>query len=84
MPAMREDDKTPSKQFPFPNNRQFISEPVLSEKMRKDIYEQVVTQRKSIRDVSLNNNVSMERVAAIVRMQRIEEDWKKEVSLHTV
>jgi hypothetical protein len=65
---------------PFPLNRDFVSESVLSEELREAIYLQVVEDKKTVRSVSSELNVSMERVGAVVRMKQMERDWLRQVS----
>lgn len=65
---------------PFPLNRDFISESVLSEEMREAIYLQIVDDKKTVRSVSSEMGVSMERVGAVVRMKQMERDWLRQVS----
>ncbi|KAF2843238.1 hypothetical protein M501DRAFT_994094 [Patellaria atrata CBS 101060] len=60
---------------PFPLNNSFRSQPVLSEELREVIYDQVVNRDRSVREVSVEYNVSMERVGAVVRLKTIEKDW---------
>jgi hypothetical protein len=67
---------------PFPLNRHFSSQPVLSEEFREVIYLQVVEKKKSVRTVSAEYGVSMERVGAVVRMKQMERDWIQQVSHH--
>ncbi|QDS69182.1 hypothetical protein FKW77_000013 [Venturia effusa] len=60
---------------PFPLNRAFSSQPVLSENFRELIYIEAVEKKMSIRDVSAESGVTMERVAAVIRMKQMERDW---------
>jgi hypothetical protein len=64
---------------PFPLNPSFVSEPILSEALRNEIYERVVTQKKSVRLVSVELGVDMRRVGAVVRLVELERRWKKQV-----
>ena len=64
---------------PFPLNPNFTSEPVLSEELREIIYVRVKEQERPIREVSAEFKVSMERVAAVVRMKQMERDWLAKV-----
>ncbi|KAL1971049.1 hypothetical protein VTN77DRAFT_2883 [Rasamsonia byssochlamydoides] len=63
---------------PFPQNPAFVSEPILSEALRNEIYERVVTQKKSVRAVSVELGVDMRRVAAVVRLVELEKRWRKQ------
>jgi Eukaryotic mitochondrial regulator protein len=65
---------------PFKLNTNFYSQPVLGEDLREAIYDMVVEQGKSVRATSAWFNVTMERVAAVVRMKTMERDWVKQVS----
>ncbi|KAF1816721.1 hypothetical protein P152DRAFT_454949 [Eremomyces bilateralis CBS 781.70] len=64
--------------MPFPLNTQFRSQSVLSEELREEIYNRVVVNGSSVRSVSAEFSVSMERVGAVVRMKQIEKDWQKD------
>lgn len=65
---------------PFPNNPLFISEPVLSEDSREEIWRKVVQEGEAIKSVSANFSVDMRRVAAVVRLKEVEKSWEREVS----
>jgi hypothetical protein len=67
---------------PFPLNPNFTSERVLSEELREIIYVRVKEQERPIREVSAEFKVSMERVAAVVRMKQMERNWLAEVRHH--
>jgi hypothetical protein len=67
---------------PFPLNKHFMSQPVLSEEFREVLYLKVVEEKMSVRSVSAEYGVSMERVAAVVRMKQMERDWVQQVSRH--
>lgn len=43
--------------------------------MREEIYSRVKTQGKSVRQVSAELAVSLERVAAVVRLKAVEKEW---------
>ena len=64
---------------PFPANTVFWSQPVLSEELREVLYVRVKEQGRPIRQVSAEFKVSMERVAAVVRMKQMERDWLAKV-----
>ncbi|EPS34659.1 hypothetical protein POX_a00369 [Penicillium oxalicum] len=57
---------------PFPGNRSFISESILSEELRNEIYVRVVEKKKSVRAVSVELGVDMKRIAAVVRLVELE------------
>ena len=66
---------------PFPQNPVFRSESVLSPEMRDEIYARVMARGKTVRQVSQEMQVEMRRVAAVVRMKTMEQNWIKDVSL---
>lgn len=61
---------------PYPFNRVFRSQPVLSDAFRDEIYRRYA-QGDTVRQVSAQLNVSIERVAAVVRLKAVEEKWKE-------
>lgn len=65
--------------MPFPMNRNFRSQQVLSDELKAEIYERVTVQKKSIRDVSAALLVDMRRVAAVVRLVAVEKQWEAQV-----
>lgn len=65
---------------PFPLNRAFVSQPVLSNELRETIWERVMKEGKSVREVSAELGVEMSRVGAVVRLKEIEKEWKRQVS----
>ena len=65
---------------PFPMNPHFRSQPVLDEDMREEIYNRVIRRGKSVRVVSAELGVEMNRVGAVVRLKEIERRWRKEVT----
>jgi hypothetical protein len=65
---------------PFPLNQHFMSQPVLSEEFREIIYLKVTEEKMSVRSVSAEYGVSMERIGAVVRMKQMERDWVQQVS----
>lgn len=67
---------------PFPLNRYFVSERVLSEELREMLYVHVKEKGRTIRQVSADFKVSLERVAAVVRMKQMERDWLAKVRTH--
>ncbi|KAL4884173.1 eukaryotic mitochondrial regulator protein-domain-containing protein [Aspergillus karnatakaensis] len=78
MMARRGDSEAPNRSRPFPHNPAFVSEPVLSEELRNDIYEQVMVKKKSVRAVSVDMGVDMRRVAAVCRLVALEKRMRKE------
>jgi hypothetical protein len=75
LPPPRPDDLRP-----FPLNKTFRSESVLSEEFREAIYIKVVEDKMTVRSVSAQLGVTMERVGAVVRMKQMERDWLRQVS----
>lgn len=65
---------------PYPLNREFRSQPVLSQELREKIYELVVEQGYDLKAVSATFGVDVRRVAAVVRLMSVEREWVKEVS----
>jgi hypothetical protein len=65
--------------MPFPMNRQFRSQAVLSEELKDAIWKRVMEDGKSVRDTSAVLNVEMKRVAAVVRLKAVEKEWEKQV-----
>ena len=65
--------------MPFPMNREFRSQSVLSEQLKDAIYRKVIEQGKSVRDVSATLGVEMRRVAAVVRLKAVEKEWEEQV-----
>lgn len=64
--------------MPFPMNRQFRSQHVLSEELKDAIYERVMVEGKSVRTVSAALGVEMSRVGAVVRLKAVEKEWEKQ------
>lgn len=64
--------------MPFPMNRQFRSQPVLSEDFRDEIFKRW-QNGDSVRRVSANLQVEMRRVGAVIRLKAVEEQWKTQV-----
>jgi len=75
IPAERKEDLRP-----FPLNQNFHSESVLSEELREIIYLKIVEDKMTVRSVSSELGVTMERVGAVVRMKQMERDWLRKVS----
>jgi hypothetical protein len=66
--------------MPFPQNNRFLSQPVLSEELREEVWERVMRLGRSVRTVSAELGISMERVGAVVRLKEIEKEWERIVS----
>lgn len=69
---------------PFPNNQNFVGESILSEELRNEVYKRVVTQKKSVRVVSVELGIDMKRIAAVVRLVELETRQRKQVRLFSV
>lgn len=65
---------------PFPLNPAFLSQPVLSDDMREEIWKRIMQDGKSVREVSAELAVEMSRVGAVVRLKEIEKEWLRIVS----
>ena len=65
--------------MPFPLNRQFRSEPVLSEELKDEIFRQWKIDKKTVRRISSDLQVEMRRVGAVLRLKSVEEDWVTQV-----
>jgi len=68
---------------PFPLNKHFVSEPVLSEDFRNEIYHRLTKGNDTIRQVSADLQVSIERVAAVYRLKEVEKRWAEKVGTLT-
>ena len=66
---------------PFPMNKQFRSQAVLSEDLKEEIWKRVVAQGQSVRYVSAELKVEMRRVGAVVRLKSVEKKWQQQVRL---
>ncbi|KAL8788144.1 MAG: hypothetical protein Q9195_007452 [Heterodermia aff. obscurata] len=64
--------------MPFPMNRQFRSEPVLSEELKDRIFQLWKEEGKSVRRISADMQVEMRRVGAVLRLKSVEEEWKNQ------
>lgn len=65
--------------MPFPSNKYFKSQPVLSEASRELIHRRVSMDDEPIKVVSADLGVDHRRVAAVVRMKEVEKDWERMV-----
>jgi hypothetical protein len=64
---------------PFPQNKYFRSQPVLSEGLREAIYQRVTKEGASVSLASVEFGVSNERVGAVVRLKQVEKEWVAQV-----
>ena len=60
---------------PFPLNKFFRSQPVLSEDLREAIHQFVARDGHSLQLASTAFGVSNERVGAVVRLKQMEKEW---------
>lgn len=63
---------------PFPLNQHFVSQSVLSEQLRQEIWRRVKVDGKSVRTVSVEMGVEMRRVGAVVRLVEVERRMRAE------
>nr|POF07194.1 37s ribosomal protein s35, mitochondrial [Quercus suber] len=63
---------------PYPLNKDFASQPVLSEELREQIFEQVTANKHDLETVASTFGVDIRRVAAVVRLKTIEKQWLSE------
>lgn len=66
---------------PFPANKFFRSQPVLSEDLREAIYQRVKRDGATVALASVEFGVSNERVGAVVRLKQMEKEWIAQVRL---
>lgn len=64
---------------PFPLNKYFRSQPVLSEDLREAIYQRVKRDGATVSLASVEFGVSNERVGAVVRLKQMEKEWVAQV-----
>jgi hypothetical protein len=69
---------------PFPVNNDFISQRVLSEELRQEIWNRVRIQGHRVREVSAALGVEMRRVAAVVRLVELEKEMHRQVCSSTM
>ncbi|TVY46383.1 37S ribosomal protein S35, mitochondrial [Lachnellula occidentalis] len=67
----------PRDRVPFPQNKSFLSQAVLSEELREEIWSRVMKEGQSVREVSVTLRVEMSRVGAVVRLKEVEKEWKR-------
>lgn len=61
--------------MPFPLNKEFRSQSVLSEALKDEIFRRVTKDGKSVKVVSVEMGVEMSRVGAVVRLKSVEQEW---------
>jgi hypothetical protein len=66
---------------PFPNNPNFVSESILSEDLREEIYKRVTSKKQSLRAVSVELGIDMKRIAAVVRLVELEKRQRSQVRI---
>jgi hypothetical protein len=84
--AQKEDDnalppETEEDLRPFPMNKYFRSQPVLSEDLREAIYQRVKRDGATVALASVEFGVGNERVGAVVRLKQLEKEWIAQVRL---
>lgn len=78
------EDKQPMKEgddslHPFPLNPQFVSQSILSEALRLEVWKRVMVEKKSVRQVSVELGIEMRRVGAVVRLVEVEKKMRAKV-----
>ncbi|EXJ80385.1 hypothetical protein A1O1_08529 [Capronia coronata CBS 617.96] len=63
---------------PFPLNKSFVSQSILSDELREEIWKRVKVDGKSVRQVSVEMSIDMRRVAAVVRLVEVERRMASE------
>jgi Eukaryotic mitochondrial regulator protein len=69
---------------PFPMNPHFVSQSVLSEPLRQEVWRRVQVEKKPARQVSVELGIEMRRVGAVVRLVEVERRMRAEVRLHSI
>ena len=64
---------------PFPMNRQFRSQPVLSDELRDEVWYRHSELKKSVRVISAELGIEMRRVGAVIRLKAVENEWIQQV-----
>jgi hypothetical protein len=65
--------------IPFPLNKEFRSQPVLSEELKDEIFRRITQEGKSVKVVSAELGVEISRVGAVVRLKSVEQNWVEKV-----
>ncbi|OBT65393.1 hypothetical protein VE03_06013 [Pseudogymnoascus sp. 23342-1-I1] len=68
----------PSDLKPFPKNDSFVSQPVTSEALREVVWEKIMKDGLSVKEVSKELGIEMSRVGAIVRLKEVEKAWQRQ------
>jgi len=76
----RSDHEKDKMNTPFPLNPAFRSHPVLSEELKDHIHTLIMKRGRTIRSVSAEMGVSLERIGAVVRLKEVEKQWIEQVS----
>lgn len=66
---------------PFPKNDSFVSQAVTSEALREVVWEKIMKNGLSVKEVSKELGIEMSRVGAIVRLKEVEKAWQRQVRL---
>ena len=64
---------------PFPMNRQFRSQPVLSNELRDEVWYRHSELKRSVRVISAELGIEMRRVGAVIRLKAVENEWIQQV-----
>lgn len=67
---------------PFPKNDTFVSQAVTSEALREVVWEKIMKNGLSVKEVSKELGIEMSRVGAIVRLKEVEKAWQRQVRLY--
>ncbi|KFY62354.1 hypothetical protein V496_04635 [Pseudogymnoascus sp. VKM F-4515 (FW-2607)] len=63
---------------PFPKNDSFVSQAVTSEALREVVWEKIMKNGLSVKEVSKEFGIEMSRVGAIVRLKEVEKAWQRQ------
>lgn len=74
MPKEKPDDL-----IPFPMNKLFRSQEVLSEALKDEIWKRIMVEGQSVKVVSAALQVEMRRVGAVIRLKAVEKQWVEQV-----
>ena len=69
---------------PFTKNPDFTSQPITSEELREKVWNAIMKEGLSVKEVSSYYKVEMSRVGAIVRLKEVEKEWLRQVSFHNL
>lgn len=69
------------KNHPFPLNPLYTSPRVLTDEAREIVWEEVMKSGKSLKVVSAEYGIDVQRVAAIVRLKEVQRQWEAQVRI---